>query len=855
MVHRENPIQSPNESPGQTSPPPSMKRKKLDDDDLNGSKKARTRVSYSCGECHRRKQKCDRQMPCSHCVARKVPELCKAYTPGKPDQDIHLRLARLEHIIEIALPHLSKDSWSREHARSLSPGADTGAHSQAEEDDVGSGTFQSGKWYGTSASGSIAPASVLQQLQNAVPTAQMSSTTLLSNPPGGDDTKIFVASIDSVRQDAEPTAADNLKTLIQDCGVSPHKITELVHELPPQRFADVLIDFYFTSINWTRYPISERDFRRSYASVCVNGVGVHPNDVRFLPLLFVVLAIAVRIAPEHIAGDARNRRLTSLRYYWSCMSITSSPHRHCPTRWLLTARRSMLIAAAIQPDSLDMVLTRLLSARYLTFDRRVTECWSQLGAAVRTAQVRQTFLKMVSTHAVKALGLHRDASTMGLEPAQVEYRRRIWAYLYHADRSYALFLGRPNAIQDAYSSTLPPLNVEDEVSVSELRNPPPLTTPTRMTFAILRHRLAGIIGRIVHHFQQVRQHSHYSDVLAIDDDILRFLDNLPPHFSLHFDASLDDSHPYLPAHRFLLLTEVFFIRISLHRPYLLRRLGSDRYSRSRRACFISAIRDFEIRRAIASKLSQETVVALNIAYRDFQSAMISGIYLVLYPRGSMADRMHTILDRFLKDHEGIREMDETTRREVKIIEFLKAKSSQVEACFNEMAAFEEPLEPTTSTDTQPILNVPKPASRGAGFTPLSISGPISPRLSIESTASLSHVLPSPTIQRLQGETSIETSSSGSPTADDESAAQNLLDQWYNAVSMSSGPGGDGSLDFAGLPWGGFGRADLSGWFGTTPSMEGTTDINASHSMATVPDEADWSYWENLVKEIRGGPVS
>ncbi len=66
----------------------------------------------------------------------------------------------------------------------------------------------------------------------------------------------------------------------------------------------------------------------------------------------------------------------------------------------------MLIAAAIQPDSLDMVLTRLLvsliyvselfhaqvvkSARYLTFDRRVTECWSQLGAAVRTAQVCHT---------------------------------------------------------------------------------------------------------------------------------------------------------------------------------------------------------------------------------------------------------------------------------------------------------------------------------------------------------------------------------------------------------------------------------------------------------------------------------
>ncbi len=111
-------------------------------------------------------------------MARKVPELCKAYTPGKPDQDIHLRLARLEHIIELALPQFASGSglssrrgWSREHARSLSPSVDAGTHSQAEEDDFGSGTFQSGKWYGTSAAGSIAPASVLQQVRVPIPPA------------------------------------------------------------------------------------------------------------------------------------------------------------------------------------------------------------------------------------------------------------------------------------------------------------------------------------------------------------------------------------------------------------------------------------------------------------------------------------------------------------------------------------------------------------------------------------------------------------------------------------------------------------------------------------------------------------
>ena len=160
--------------------------------------------------------------------------------------------------------------------------------------------------------------------------------------------KSFVSAnvIESVRQDAEPTPADNLKALIQDCGVAPHKITELVQELPPQRLSNALIDFYFTAVyvpslptfgtpsdpcsNWTRYPISERDFRQSYASVCTNGVSAHPNDVRFLPLLFVVLAISVRLSPEHIGGDARSRRLTSLRYYWACkLSYTQFYSGYC----------------------------------------------------------------------------------------------------------------------------------------------------------------------------------------------------------------------------------------------------------------------------------------------------------------------------------------------------------------------------------------------------------------------------------------------------------------------------------------------------------------------------------------------
>ncbi|KAF5363248.1 hypothetical protein D9756_000428 [Leucocoprinus leucothites] len=796
----------------QSQLPPSLaKRKKLEDDAPATNKKQRTRVSFSCGECHRRKQKCDRQTPCSHCVARRVPELCKAYTPGKADHDLNARIARLEQIIEAALPqywsgdgihHDANSSLQRTRSPSI-PEDDN--RSLTDEQDPSGGIFQSGKWYGNSASGSVAPSSVVEQLQYVPSLAVTNGTTT-----NGD---LQLANGQSkappLEDDLEPSAADNLKSLVQECGVSPHKISELLQELPPQRVSDVLVNYYFTSVNWTRYPVSEKDFRSAYASICAHGrdgIGAtNPHDVRFLPLLFVVLAISARLSPEHIGGDARSRRITSLRYYWS-------------------SRRSLLIAAAIQPDSLDIVLTRLLSARFLTFDRRITECWSQLGAAVRTAQ---------------ALGMHRDGSTMGMEPPRVEYRRRIWSYLYHADRSYALVLGRPNSIQDDYTSTKMPSNIDDASTQTPTYDSPPLSSPTPMTFVILRHQLASIIGRIVHHFQQVRERSHYSEVITLDDDLLKFTTNLPPHYSLTPDTSLDEAHPFVPIHRFLLLTEILFVRISLHRPYLLKRLNSERFSRSRVACFESAIKDYEIRQSFKDSVPKETQDALSNAYREFQTAMISGFYFILEPKGKYSDKMHAILDGFLKDHEGMHEMDETTRRELKTIEFLRMKGSQVESLYEaQRSALVDSAKP--EQQAQLLLSLQRPVSSARNYPSiLSIGikdpGPQSPTLPPPN-----HVTQSPTFQRLQSqEYANSPTTSNSPHADDESTAQSLLDHWCNTVSNAPIDASTGAMS-----WGGTG--------GEFPTWLGSTNPTVA-PLLTGLDGSDWNYWETLVNQIQRAP--
>lgn len=60
-----------------------------------------------------------------------------------------------------------------------------------------------------------------------------------------------------------------------------------------------------------------------------------------------------------------------------------------------------------------------------------------------------------------------------------------------------MVLGRPYAIQDEYTTTLPPLNIEDLSCLTSATISPPLSVPTRMTFVILRHGLAYLIGKMV----------------------------------------------------------------------------------------------------------------------------------------------------------------------------------------------------------------------------------------------------------------------------------------------------------------------------------------------------------------------
>ena len=381
-----------------------------------------------------------------------------------------------------------------------------------------------------------------------------------------------------------------------------------------------------------------------------------------------------------------------------------------------------------------------------------------------------------------------------------------------------------------------------------------------------------IIGHVVHHFQQVRNHHNYSNVIVLDEELQQFVAHLPPHFAQDDpDTSLDVSQPYIPVHRFIIITEVYFVRISLHRPYLLRRLSSDRYSLSRRACFDSAKRDYRARQAFKQSAASnvEVLRALGGAYREFQAAMIAGIALMIDNSGLEANEMHEILDGFIRDHEEMQDMDPTTRRELKIIEFFKRKAAagsedggdaptgytdpinalkDAQARSNSLVGMVQQFRNVSSSHTTQSA-----AKRMATFRGLGLHQPMYQGTPTTTPSSPDQGFHSPQ----QGRAGGSAGSGFTPT--DE--AQQLLDLWCNSVINSGGMAPDAPAptpDAQGQGWLAAAATPGMAGYAFPPTIEGIGDstcVGAGAGTAPIYD-ADWNYWESLVSAINrnGAPA-
>ncbi|KLT39784.1 hypothetical protein CC85DRAFT_250611 [Cutaneotrichosporon oleaginosum] len=618
-------------------------------------KKKKRRQAFSCAECAKRKQKCNRETPCQHCVSRKVPHLCvpsarlgsppprskpkseaesstaargKASDQATTPTAFNGRVNKLERIVNAVLNRVdglegsaALAEWRQTHQQALSPTPVTAkleprtSASPATSGAPGRLESENGEdaWLGGLDRGTVS--------RNPLP--QTDNQTPLGLDYHG-----------SVREQLEDFVDES------SAGTLIYQLRRALQDLPAKDHADKLVAFFFTKVNHIRYPIDERLFRQAFEAVYASGGEITPTSVLALPLIFAVLAIAVKLYPDGVSEDcsAERRRKASLKLFWG-------------------AQFGIMFSTSLNAENIQLVEARILIGLYLVLmhERRLAEGWLQFRAAVATGT---------------ALCLHRDGSLLDLDPYTTEYRRRLWSYLCHADATYSCLLGRPVSINPEFYDTKEPSNIELSSLVGVDVAPPsnPLDEPTFATFLILRNRLASIVSQIVNQFQKLHDSVHYSDIQAIDAQLRKLREDLPRHFQmLTPDKSLDKDRTFLPVHRFYIQTEILHFTIILHRPWFLRQVRSDKYAMSRRACFEAAITDFKIRQEFHKENPDFFETLLGGSFREFNCAMIAGINLLLEPHSPYASDMWKIMTNFTEHHPYNPTSDGFSRREAAIV--------------------------------------------------------------------------------------------------------------------------------------------------------------------------------------------
>ncbi|BEI88770.1 uncharacterized protein CcaverHIS019_0201320 [Cutaneotrichosporon cavernicola] len=595
----------------------------------------RTRVHFSCVECHRRKQKCDRKEPCSQCVARRVPHLCRPFLNGVEDpnanSDVHARLttiegmlARLTQVIPQAIQGRGFNDASSPDVSSLPSGEDV-FHPQ-------SGPQQEPP---------------RQAYAHKPPPSGLFPASLSTSTPvgrSGYGWGLREGRMINLTVEDNAELRDVLLTL-RESGITKNHLEWLIAGVPGRRMADALVEMYFRDIDWTRYKINRPQFERRYQAF-FDSIGRNPSNpkldadtIKWIPLMFIVkLAIAALSASSDVMpGD--EQQAWSRRFYGS-------------------ARSGLEYAKALQRDNLDVLFAGLLASRYMLLTRRPAEGSTPLTTAFQ-------------------LGLYRDGTVLNLaDKREVEIRRRAWAMLYHLDRTISLLVGRPASISDAHTDARPPANLDDDEIEGDF-DPAghPMTTPTVYTYVIVRHKLAEIMGRIAYHTFTI-QLPDYQTVLALDKELLAWRSGLPPFLAMiNPDTSFDQTHPYLFVQRHLLACEWYYTRITLNRPYLLRRKPQDgRYEYSRNAAIESATADLLSRRAFI--MEKGDLIINSGGYRVLNSYMVLGVTIKLDPESPQADELRHLLNVVsgrARDEQG--SMSEPiVKEELAIVEFLTAKN-------------------------------------------------------------------------------------------------------------------------------------------------------------------------------------
>ncbi|KAI0425260.1 hypothetical protein F5Y09DRAFT_352551 [Xylaria sp. FL1042] len=415
---------------------------------MQASRRHRRRLPRSCEECRRRKVKCDRNHPCSHCVLAKCRCLYNMGSPVDTGRDSHQPLGSgpsstmfLPAVTEDypVNPMLSYPSYSSQ-ARGSEITALTGRTLSPEPLPV-----QNGRASGTKTSPALVTPirSCPKQVDNVTSDrplvlnkSRLFGKTHWTNAVyevRHPNLSLYLP-LTSAEKGAIPPVTAEIRALLQQC----KHLSQNMKTLRPGRFlscpepivsspnmADHLIHLYLSNIEVAFRILHRPSFKNEYAKY-----KMAPADIADATMLKVQLAIAIGsgLCPE--LSGAKEIHRAACQWVYAAQDWLSGP--------MEKNRLSM--------DGIQVHCLLILARQVLSVSGDLT--WVAMGMLLRTAL---------------QLGLHRDPKRFpGVSVFESEMRRRIWATVLELNAQASLDSGTPPGISYDDFDTGPPGNINDE---------------------------------------------------------------------------------------------------------------------------------------------------------------------------------------------------------------------------------------------------------------------------------------------------------------------------------------------------------------------------------------------------------
>ncbi|KAL1881989.1 hypothetical protein VTK73DRAFT_3318 [Phialemonium thermophilum] len=548
----------------------------------------RRRTVISCTECHRRKQKCDRQLPCYNCVLRNKQALCQ-YDMGAPTMKM------------------------QQQAYGSRNGGAGGSPSSLEEDEQLGSIPTKVADFGYSQTGA-STLGFLRKIEGANPSEPLSRLArgdVAGNGGGGGG-----------GGDNQPNMRDRYKSLIR--------------QLPARTFVDRLVDVYFTRVNWQYFALDRDVFDHQLASwhalpfslLTQGGPQALPPELRPFPaLLFQVLAIALLQLPSEF-----EQTFESLKYAGSMTfeDLAMDYSESGVAILSLLGKRQM---------SLNTVLADFLRASFLKYGAMVTEAWHAIGVAIRDAQ--EIGLHRDSLDPKPASD---DAEAVLENQWEIQRRRRLWMLLVSWDVHTGAVLGRPTTI--SLGITPPTLPVDTPTPKDRSRTPVlprgPDDPPTPLTRSIWAYRIMSMLPEILDLEKDGPCPKDFSKVDSLHERLVGIEEQIPGYFRLENPDKRFDALPecfWLKYTRASLPQLWFFNLMALHRPYIFTR------PKSRTAALKASLAMLNTQRLHFQSLEPSQYKTFSLFFGTFDAIVLVASIYILFPK-EHRDLVHNAKQHF-----------------------------------------------------------------------------------------------------------------------------------------------------------------------------------------------------------------